>query len=85
MEGQEEVSSLFTGAAADRFALCDWDEGAHGVALISGRAAGFVCAAHERIEAGDHLILIGRIEAFDRSDVQGLGYGPSGYFGLGNG
>ena len=82
-EGQEEVSNLFAGGTGDRFSLCDWDEGAHGVPLIAGRAAGFVCAAHDRIEAGDHLILIGRIEAFDRSDVQGLGYGPSGYFGLG--
>ena len=82
-EGQEEVSNLFAGATGDRFALCDWDEGAHGVPLISGRAAGFVCTAHDRVEAGDHLILIGRIEAFDRSDARGLGYGPSGYFGLG--
>ena len=32
---------------------------------------------------GDHLVLIGRIEAFDHSDANGLGYGPSGYFSLG--
>ena len=82
-EGQEEVSNLFAGRAGDRFALCDWDEGALGVPLISGRAAGFSCATHDRIEAGDHLILIGRIEAFDHLDAHGLGYGPSGYFSLG--
>ena len=82
-EGQEEVSNLFAGGTGDRFSLCEWEEGAHGVPLIAGRTAGFVCAAHDRVEAGDHLILIGRIEAFDRSDAQALGYGPSGYFGLG--
>ena len=82
-EGQEEVSNLFAGRAGDRFALCDWDEGALGVPFISGRAAGFACATHDRIEAGDHLILIGRIEAFDHSDANGLGYGPSGHFSLG--
>ena len=82
-EGQEEVSNLFAGRAGDRFALCDWDEGALGVPLISGRAAGFSCATHDRIEAGDHVILIGRIEAFDHSDANGLGYGSSGYFSLG--
>lgn len=82
-EGQEEVSNLFAGRTGDRFALCAWDESTHGVPLIAGRTAGFVCAAHDRIEAGDHLILIGRIEAFDRTDARGLGYGPSGYFSLG--
>ena len=82
-EDQEEVSNLFAGGTGDRFALCHWDEGTHGVPLIAGRAAGFICSTHDRIEAGDHLILIGRIEAFDRSDARGLGYGPSGYFSLG--
>lgn len=82
-EGQEAVSNLFAGRTGDRFALSDWEEGAHGVPLISGRTAGFACTAHDRIEAGDHLILIGRIEAFDHSDAHGLGYGPSGYFSLG--
>ena len=82
-EDQEEVSNLFAGGTGDRFALCDWDEGTYGVPLIAGRAAGFVCSTHDRIEAGDHLILIGRIEAFDRSGARGLGYGPSGYFSLG--
>ena len=82
-EGQEGISNLFAGGTGDRFALSAWEEGAHGVPLISGRTAGFVCAAHDRIEAGDHLILIGRIEAFDSADARGLGYGPSGYFSLG--
>ena len=82
-EGQEEVSNRFAGGTGDRFALTDWAEGAHRIPLISGRTAGFVCATYDRIEAGDHLVLIGRIEAFDRSRAQGLGYGPSGYFSLG--
>ena len=82
-EGQEEVSNLFASGKGDRFAHCDWDAGARDVPLISGRSAGFACAVHDRIEAGDHLILIGRIEAFDCSDTRGLGYGPSGYFSLG--
>ena len=82
-EGQEEVSNLFASGTGDRFSNCGWDEGAHGVPLISGRTAGFCCAAHDRVEAGDHLILIGRIEGFDQSDLHGLGYGPSGYFSLG--
>ena len=44
---------------------------------------GFECTVHDRIETGDYLILVGRIEAFDCSDRRGLGYGPSGCFSLG--
>ena len=82
-EGQEPISNLFASGTGDRFAHCDWNTGPRDVPLISGRAAGFACAVHDRIEAGDHLILIGRIEAFDCSGARGLGYGPSGYFSLG--
>ena len=82
-EGQEEVSNLFAGGPGARFSLCDWESGTRGVPLISGRSAGFECTVHDRIEAGDHLILIGRIEAFDGSGARGLGFGPSGYFSLG--
>lgn len=82
-ERQEAISNLFASGTGDRFARCVWDRGAHGIPLISGRTAGFACTSHDRIEAGDHLILIGRIEDFDHSEALGLGYGPSGYFSLG--
>ena len=82
-EGQEEVSNLFAGGPGARFSLCGWESGTRGVPLISGRSAGFECRVHDRVEAGDHLILIGRIEAFDGSGERGLGFGPSGYFSLG--
>ncbi|MGO7609641.1 flavin reductase family protein, partial [Rhizobium ruizarguesonis] len=44
------------------------------------RAAWFECAMEEVIEAGDHVILMGRIEAFDNSGRNGLGYERGGYF-----
>ena len=83
-EGQERVSNLFATGTGDRFSQCGWSAGPDGVPLIEGRAAGFVCAVHERIGAGDHDILLGRVVAFDRSETEGLGYGPSGYFSLSN-
>ena len=82
-EGQERVSNLFSAGTGDRFSVCDWSDGVKAVPLIDGRAAGFACVVHERTEAGDHLILVGRVLAFDQSEAGGLGYGPSGYFSLG--
>lgn len=34
----------------------------------------------EVIEAGDHVILLGRIDAFENSGLNGLGYARGGYF-----
>ena len=34
----------------------------------------------QKVEAGDHTILIGRVTHFDDSGLPGLGYGPDGYF-----
>ena len=82
-EGQERISNLFATGGGNRFSECRWTVGVDRVPLIEGRAAGFSCTVHGRIEAGDHIILLGRVLAFDRSGATGLGYGPSGYFSLG--
>ena len=83
-EGQEHISNLFARSVPDRFQNVDWKADAHGCPLISGRSAGFSCKVSARVPAGDHLILIGHITAFDDADLRGLGYCSSGYFSLGN-
>ena len=82
-EGQEAVSNTFAGFRGDRFAQVDWRADSHGVPLIEGAAARFSCAMHQRVEAGDHLVLLGRVDAFQQEEVGGLGYGGGGYFSLG--
>lgn len=79
-EGQEAVSNLFASGAGDRFSHCDWEAGAEGIPLIAGRSAGFVCDTHQVVEAGDHIVLMGRVRALDDAGRAGLGYGPEGYF-----
>lgn len=79
-EGQEGVSNLFASGQGDRFAGCDWEAAAGGIPLISGRSAGFVCDTHQVIEAGDHIVLMGRVREFDDAGRPGLGYGAGGYF-----
>lgn len=82
-EGQETVSNRFASSKADRFGPGDWQSGHAEMPLIDGRAAGFVCEVFSRVPAGDHTVLIGRVVDFDATDAPGLGYGPDGYFALG--
>lgn len=82
-EGQEAVSNTFAGFKGDRFAAVAWQDDAVGCPLIDGAAAQFSCSAHERVDAGDHMILIGRIDTFNHAGSRGLGYAAGGYFSLG--
>lgn len=79
-EAQQIVSQVFSRPAEDRFAAVEWRAGPRGAPILAGVAAWFDCAMHERVDAGDHVILIGRVEAFDRSVESGLGYADGGYF-----
>lgn len=79
-EGQQDLSNLFASGKGDRFGQCEWDSPAAGIPLISGRAAGFVCDTFQRVDAGDHVVLIGRVVHFDDASLPGLGFGPDGYF-----
>ncbi|WP_312798551.1 flavin reductase [Tianweitania sp.] len=79
-EGQKNVSNTFARPVEDRFAAVEWKEGPHGSPVFNDAAAWFDCSVHERIDAGDHVVMIGRVEAFDNSGKTGLGYARGGYF-----
>jgi flavin reductase (DIM6/NTAB) family NADH-FMN oxidoreductase RutF len=81
-EGQETVSNTFAKSGADRFGQIAHSIDGNGSPLIDGRAAGFSCQTFQRVRAGDHMILIGRITGFDRSGRAPLGYCADGYFSL---
>ena len=42
----------------------DIRKGEHGVPLLISHIAAFECETHQRIDAGDHVILIGRVLSF---------------------
>ena len=83
-EDQEEISNTFAMSAADRFSGLQWKQGYDGVPVISGALASFCCTTHNRVEAGDHLILVGEVKEFTKNDGRGLGYWKGGYFKLGD-
>jgi flavin reductase (DIM6/NTAB) family NADH-FMN oxidoreductase RutF len=79
-EDQKDVSNTFARPVEDRFAAVDWQAGPFGSPVFSGVAAWFDCSMDRVVDAGDHVILIGRIEAFHNSGRTGLGYARGGYF-----
>lgn len=79
-ETQKDVSNTFARPVEDRFAAVEWRRGPNGCPIFSQVAAWFECSMQDVIEAGDHVILIGRITAFENSGLNGLGYARGGYF-----
>ncbi|MDA5093770.1 flavin reductase [Aliiroseovarius sp. KMU-50] len=78
-EGQIEVSNTFARPVEDRFAAVDWLDGPHGSPVFVGTSAWFDCSMFNTIDAGDHLILIGKVEAFENDTAPGLGYARGAY------
>lgn len=79
-ENQKDVSNTFARPVEDRFAAVSWSDAPSGAPVFDDVAAWFDCALDSVLEAGDHVILLGRITAFGNSGRNGLGYARGGYF-----
>jgi flavin reductase (DIM6/NTAB) family NADH-FMN oxidoreductase RutF len=82
-ESQQEVSAIFASKRVDRFGAVAWRKGPLGNPVIEGAVAWFDCLRHDVVDAGDHVILIGRVVGFDRHRGNPLGYVGGGYVSLG--
>lgn len=82
-EAQKDTSVLFASKRPDKFEAAGWRAGPFGNPLIEGSAAWFDCARYQVIDAGDHIVLMGHIEAFSYSDANPLGYARGHYITLG--
>lgn len=78
-EAQIEVSNTFARPVDDRFATVVWQPGPHGSPILDDVSAWFDCAMHKTVDAGDHLILIGEVKAFNQDIAPGLGYARGAY------
>lgn len=83
-EHQVSVSGLFASKSADKFGGVGWRRGPAGSPVLDEVAAWFDCRRQEVIDAGDHIILVGRVAGFDERSVNPLGYcrGAHVTFGL---
>lgn len=82
-EAQKDTSVLFASKRPDKFEAARWRPGPFGNPLLEGSAAWFDCARYQVIDTGDHIILMGHIEAFSYSDANPLGYARGHYITLG--
>jgi flavin reductase (DIM6/NTAB) family NADH-FMN oxidoreductase RutF len=78
-EQQRHVSKAFSARGVDRFALVEWKAGDLGAPLIEGGAAWFECTLQQRVDAGDHHILIGHVRSFGHNTNSPLGYCRGNY------
>jgi flavin reductase (DIM6/NTAB) family NADH-FMN oxidoreductase RutF len=78
-EDQKNVSSIFASKAADKFEQVAWHNGVTGSPIMDGSAAWFDCDTHQVVDAGDHIILIGKVVDFVNTAASPLGYGRGAY------
>ncbi|MCL6286089.1 flavin reductase [Ruegeria sp. 2012CJ41-6] len=84
-EAQQDISGQFASRVEDRFASVAWHKSANGSPLIDDCVAWFDCVTHEFVDAGDHVILIGRIDSFCETELRPLAYLRGHYLDLGLG
>jgi flavin reductase (DIM6/NTAB) family NADH-FMN oxidoreductase RutF len=63
--GQEQLSRHFATKNIDKFAETPHEFGAGNVPVLTDYSARFECEIEHRYAGGDHIILVGRIVAFD--------------------
>jgi flavin reductase (DIM6/NTAB) family NADH-FMN oxidoreductase RutF len=76
---QHHLSRQFATPSEDKFAGVEVEEGPGGVPLLEGALARFTCRHVEHREAGDHLIFIGEVEAYEAFENEPLVF-HSGFY-----
>jgi len=80
-EDQDALSNKFASKKDEhrRFEGLDCETGHTGCARIPGAVAWADCAVHQTVDAGDHYVYIGEIQAADTSDRKPLLYFRQAY------
>ncbi|WP_282610298.1 flavin reductase family protein [Pelagibius sp. Alg239-R121] len=81
-EDQKDLSGLFATQRPDKFEVTEWTSGKSGMPLLAGTLSWFECSRETVVDAGDHVILIGRVSDYAYRRNPPLGYVNGGYFTL---
>ena len=76
---QTALSARFAGDTPDRFAGLSFGLGLGGCPVLEDGIAHFECSVHDRVEAGDHVIMLGRVERMQHRDGIPLLYSSGQY------
>ncbi|MCP5072924.1 MAG: cag pathogenicity island protein Cag11 [Rhodobacteraceae bacterium] len=82
-DDQKEISGLFASQSPDKFNIAAWHAGPPDIPIIDNALTSFTCARHRLVDAGDHLILIGRVLSHSSSQGKPLGFFRGAYFDIG--
>ena len=78
-EDQQTLSTLFATPGQNRFSEVAWHSGNNGSPVIAGAISWFECDRHNIVDAGDHVILIGKVSRYDASGRSPLIYCSGSY------
>ncbi|MEK3886457.1 flavin reductase family protein [Bacillus sp. FSL K6-3431] len=73
-EDQSELCTLFASKVNDRFSQCDWKESDLKLPILANSLAVLQCKTYQKVNAGDHTILIGEVV-----DIKNESKGPLMY------
>lgn len=73
-EAQTDISNLFASKAANKFDTVGHDHVHTGAPILTDCLTWFDCTVHKRVDAGDHVVLIGEVQAFGTSTSAPLGF-----------
>jgi flavin reductase (DIM6/NTAB) family NADH-FMN oxidoreductase RutF len=82
-EDQAHLSARFSAAAPNKFAGLEISEGLGGAPVLEGVAALFECRCERQIDAGDHHIILGRVERYRYSTRRPLLFHTGAYRSVG--
>jgi len=82
-ERQRDIARIFATPVDDRFSNVVWEVGPAGHPVFTGTAAWLDCCRHDYVDAGDHLIMIGRVAGFSHSTHPPLGYSRGNFVSSG--
>ena len=73
-DAQKEISDFFSSQSDKRFNLTDCDVNSQNIPVLEGSLASFSCVKYRLVNAGDNLILIGRVTDFEVNPGTPLGH-----------
>lgn len=80
-DGQEALSNTMASRGVDKFAGLEWSLSKTGAPMFDGIVGHVDCTIHAVHEAGDHYIVVGRVQDMDfRVDADGSSPDPLLYF-----
>jgi len=80
---QRDLSNRFAAAGTDKFANQGWSAALTGSPIIDDVVAWFDCEHFEQVDAGDHIILLGRVMQYSYNTHAPLGFCRGAYVSFG--